>query len=123
MIIDIHKDFVIEAAHRLPHVPDGHKCGRIHGHSFTIELHLRGELDAHTGWLVDYAEIKQKFRPFFDQLSQIQSRSVDQDAMMMVAETEDAIAEASSQLIRMSNEDIADIFVRVHVGTPVIVVR
>ncbi len=68
MIIDIHKDFVIEAAHRLPHVSDGHKCGRVHGHSFTIELHLRGELDAHTGWLVDYAEIKQKFRPFFDQL-------------------------------------------------------
>ncbi|HXV30201.1 MAG TPA: conjugal transfer protein TrbE, partial [Sinorhizobium sp.] len=42
---------------------------------------------------------QQKVRPFFDQLFQTQSRSVDQDAMMMVAETEDAIAEASSQLV------------------------
>ncbi|THK35156.1 VirB4 family type IV secretion/conjugal transfer ATPase [Ensifer sp. MPMI2T] len=42
---------------------------------------------------------QQKVRPFFDQLFQTQSRSVDQDAMMMVAETEDAIAEASSELV------------------------
>lgn len=42
---------------------------------------------------------QQKVRPFFDQLFQTQSRSVDQDAMMMVAETEDAIADASSQLV------------------------
>ncbi|WP_425627598.1 conjugal transfer protein TrbE [Agrobacterium tumefaciens] len=42
---------------------------------------------------------QQKVRPFFDQLFQTQSRSLDQDAMMMVAETEDAIAEASSQLV------------------------
>ncbi|ODT74403.1 MAG: conjugal transfer protein TrbE [Pelagibacterium sp. SCN 64-44] len=42
---------------------------------------------------------QQKVRPFFDQLFQTQSRSMDQDAMMMVAETEDAIAEASSQLV------------------------
>ncbi|MBO9101925.1 MULTISPECIES: conjugal transfer protein TrbE [unclassified Rhizobium] len=42
---------------------------------------------------------QQKVRPFFDQLFQTQSRSMDQDAMLMVAETEDAIAEASSQLV------------------------
>jgi type IV secretion system protein VirB4 len=42
---------------------------------------------------------QQKVRPFFDQLFQTQSRSVDQDAMLMVAEAEDAIAEASSQLV------------------------
>lgn len=42
---------------------------------------------------------QQKVRPFFDQLFQTQNRSVDQDAMLMVAETEDAIAEASSQLV------------------------
>lgn len=42
---------------------------------------------------------QQKVRPFFDQLFQTQSRSVDQDAMAMVAETEDAIAEAASQLV------------------------
>lgn len=42
---------------------------------------------------------QQKVRPFFDQLFQTQSRSVDQDALSMVGETEDAIAEASSQLV------------------------
>jgi type IV secretion system protein VirB4 len=42
---------------------------------------------------------QQKVRPFFDQLFQTQSRSIDQDALLMVAETEDAIAEASSQLV------------------------
>lgn len=42
---------------------------------------------------------QQKVRPFFDQLFQTQSRSVDQDALVMVAETEDAIAAASSQLV------------------------
>jgi type IV secretion system protein VirB4 len=42
---------------------------------------------------------QQKVRPFFDQLFQTQSRSVDQDAMLMVAETEDAIAQASSQFV------------------------
>lgn len=42
---------------------------------------------------------QQKVRPFFDQLFQTQSRSVNQDAMTMVAETEDAIAQASSQLV------------------------
>ena len=42
---------------------------------------------------------QQKVRPFFDQLFQTQSRSVDQDAAAMVAEAEDAIAQASSQLV------------------------
>jgi len=42
---------------------------------------------------------QQKVRPFFDQLFQTQSRSIDQDAMTMVAETEDAIAQASSQMV------------------------
>ena len=32
----IWKEFTIEAAHRLPNVPEGHKCARLHGHSFRI---------------------------------------------------------------------------------------
>ncbi len=42
---------------------------------------------------------QQKVRPFFDQLFQTQSRSIDQDALAMVVETEDAIAQAASQLV------------------------
>jgi 6-pyruvoyltetrahydropterin/6-carboxytetrahydropterin synthase len=66
--MDIFKVFSIEAAHRLPHVPDGHKCARLHGHSFRIEVHVRGPIDAVTGWVMDYADIKAAFAPLFEQL-------------------------------------------------------
>ena len=66
--MDIFKVFHIEAAHRLPHVPHGHKCARLHGHSFRIEVHVSGPIDPHTGWVMDYADIKAAFAPLFDQL-------------------------------------------------------
>ena len=56
--MDIFKSFTLEAAHRLPNVPDGHKCARLHGQSFRIELHVEGEPDPHTGWVMDFAELK-----------------------------------------------------------------
>ncbi len=66
--MEIFKAFTIEAAHRLPNVPDGHKCGRVHGHSFQLEIHVRGEVGPKTGWVMDFADIKQAFKPIFDQL-------------------------------------------------------
>lgn len=66
--MDIFKVFSIEAAHRLPNVPDGHKCARLHGHSFRIEIHLSGPLDPHTGWVMDFADVKAAFRPIFQRL-------------------------------------------------------
>ncbi|HEX2495057.1 MAG TPA: 6-carboxytetrahydropterin synthase QueD [Steroidobacter sp.] len=64
----IFRAFTIEAAHRLPNVPAGHKCARLHGHSFRIELHLRGAVDAHTGWIMDFADVKAAFEPVYGQL-------------------------------------------------------
>jgi len=66
--MEIFKVFTIEAAHRLPHVPEGHKCGRLHGHSFQIEIHVDGPVDPHMGWVVDFADIKSAFRPLEDEL-------------------------------------------------------
>jgi 6-pyruvoyltetrahydropterin/6-carboxytetrahydropterin synthase len=66
--MDIFKVFNIEAAHHLPNVPAGHKCARLHGHSFRIEIHLRGEPDAHFGWVTDFADVKTAFAPVFDAL-------------------------------------------------------
>ncbi len=66
--MDLYKIFSIEAAHRLPNVPAGHKCARLHGHSFRIEVHVEGPLDPHTGWVMDFADIKSAFRPLFDRL-------------------------------------------------------
>lgn len=62
------KDFWFEAAHRLPHVPEGHKCERLHGHSFHVEIEVAGETDPALGWLIDYAEIKAAYGPVHDQL-------------------------------------------------------
>lgn len=66
--MDIFKIFTIEAAHRLPNVPEGHKCARLHGHSFRIEIRVAGDLGEHTGWVMDFADVKAAFRPIFDQL-------------------------------------------------------
>src|SRR4051794_23994362 len=67
-VVSLWKEFRFEAAHRLPNVPDGHKCARLHGHSFVVEVHVRGRVDPHTGMLVDYADIKSAFALLDDHL-------------------------------------------------------
>ena len=64
----IFKLFHLEAAHRLPNVPPGHKCARLHGHSFRVEIHVAGEPDPHQGWVMDFADVKAAFAPLYDQL-------------------------------------------------------
>ena len=67
-MMEISKTFHVEAAHRLPHVPAGHKCARLHGHSFCIEVQVRGPIDPQLGWVMDFADIKVAFAPLFEQL-------------------------------------------------------
>lgn len=64
----IFKEFTFEAAHRLPYVPEGHKCARLHGHSFRVEIHVSGEVDEQAGWIMDFGDIKVAFKPLLDQL-------------------------------------------------------
>jgi 6-pyruvoyltetrahydropterin/6-carboxytetrahydropterin synthase len=66
--MEIFREFRLEAAHRLPHVPDGHKCARLHGHSFRIAVHVAGEVGPETGWVRDFADLDEAFRPVFDAL-------------------------------------------------------
>lgn len=66
--MDIFKVFTLEAAHRLPNVPPEHKCARLHGHSFRVEIHVSGDIDPQTGWVMDFAEIKSAFQPLYDRL-------------------------------------------------------
>lgn len=68
MIVELAKAFTFEAAHRLPRVPDGHKCARLHGHSFRCEVVVRGEVNPQTGWFIDYADITTAFEPLRVQL-------------------------------------------------------
>src|ERR1043165_1400923 len=61
-------EFRFEAAHRLPKVPKGHKCERLHGHSFKIELTVEGPVNPETGWFIDYNELWKAWQPLFDRL-------------------------------------------------------
>jgi 6-pyruvoyltetrahydropterin/6-carboxytetrahydropterin synthase len=66
--MEVFRTFTIEAAHDLPNVPKGHKCARLHGHSFKIEVHVTGAVDEHAGWVIDFADIKRAFQPIFEEL-------------------------------------------------------
>ena len=66
--MELYKVFTIEAAHRLPNVPAGHKCARLHGHSFRVEVHVRGPVDPALGWAIDFADLKKAFQPLEEQL-------------------------------------------------------
>ncbi len=68
MKMELRKSFQFEAAHLLPHLPKTHKCRRLHGHSFKVELVVAGECDPKLGWLMDYADIAAAFKPVLDRL-------------------------------------------------------
>src|SRR3954454_7012748 len=68
MRIELRKTFQFEAAHLLPHLPKSHKCRRLHGHSFKVDVVVAGERDARLGWVMDYAEISQAFKPLWQKL-------------------------------------------------------
>ena len=66
--MEIFKEFRIEAAHRLPHVPPEHKCARLHGHSFRIGVYVAGEVRPDTGWVCDFADLRAAMRETCEQL-------------------------------------------------------
>ena len=68
MKVELRKTFQFEAAHKLPNVPADHKCARLHGHSFRVEIVVAGECDLRLGWLMDYADISDVFKPLLDRL-------------------------------------------------------
>ncbi|MCJ0978720.1 6-carboxytetrahydropterin synthase QueD [Rhodococcus sp. ARC_M12] len=63
MTTEIYREFNFEAAHRLPNVPEGHKCSRLHGHSYRFEVHVTGPIDEKFGWVVDFGDIKAAVNP------------------------------------------------------------
>ena len=57
----ISQAFKFEAAHRLPGVPETHRCYRLHGHSYRVEVQLEGPVDRHTGFVVDFFDLESAF--------------------------------------------------------------
>jgi len=62
------KDFRFEAAQTLPSLPGDHKCKKMHGHSFKIEIAVEGEVDPKIGWVYDHARISRAMEPLMDKL-------------------------------------------------------
>jgi len=75
--MEIWKDFTFEAAHKLPNLPDGHKCARLHGHSYQVRIYVEGDLDPHLEWVVDFADIKQALDPILEQLDHYYLNDID----------------------------------------------
>ena len=67
MRVELTRDYRFEAAHRLPLVSPDHKCARMHGHSFRIEVAVGGEVDPKTGWLIDFGDITAAVEPLLRQ--------------------------------------------------------
>lgn len=64
----IFKKFAFDSAHSLPHVPDGHKCKEVHGHTYHLTVFIEGDLDEKLGWVMDFAEIKRVIKPLVDRI-------------------------------------------------------
>jgi 6-pyruvoyltetrahydropterin/6-carboxytetrahydropterin synthase len=68
MFVRLSKSFHFEAAHDLPTFPDGHKCRRLHGHSFRFDVIVEGDVDPAKGYLIDYGDIKNVVEPVVKRL-------------------------------------------------------
>src|SRR5450631_2859306 len=66
--MEIFWEFNFEAAHRLPNVLSDHKCARSRGHSYQVQVDVKGEVDARAGWVIDFGSIKDACKPVVDQL-------------------------------------------------------
>jgi 6-pyruvoyltetrahydropterin/6-carboxytetrahydropterin synthase len=76
-MMEIFREFTFEAAHRLPNVPPGHKCARLHGHSFRVAIHVAGPVGVESGWVMDFQELKDAFAPLNDCLDHHYLNEVD----------------------------------------------
>ena len=65
---EVFTEFRFEAAHFLPGVPEGHKCRRLHGHSFRVRVSLAGTPDARAGWVEDFGVMRELTEPVRSQL-------------------------------------------------------
>lgn len=75
--MDLVKTFRFEAAHLLPNVAADHKCRRLHGHSFRVDVHLRGPVGERSGWVVDFADVTAAWAPLHDALDHRYLNDVD----------------------------------------------
>lgn len=61
--MEIWRTITFEAAHRLPNVPETHKCARLHGHSFRVDVHVEGDVGEDSGWVMDFGDLRATLEP------------------------------------------------------------
>ncbi len=66
--VELSREYRFEAAHQLPKVPAGHRCSRLHGHSYKIEILVSGPMDEDSGWLIDFYDLDQAVQPLVEAL-------------------------------------------------------
>jgi len=66
--MEIYREFTFDAAHFLPNLPESHSCRNLHGHTFTVIVHLEGEVNKDNGWVKDFGEVKRICSPVIDML-------------------------------------------------------
>ena len=66
--MEIFKEFSFDAAHKLPNVPEGHKCARLHGHTYYVSVYVSDEVGKDSGWVMDFADVKHAFKPLLERL-------------------------------------------------------
>lgn len=66
--MEIYVSLSFDAAHRLPNVPEGHRCGNLHGHTFVTEIYVSGVVGETSGWVLDFSDIKAVAKPVISQL-------------------------------------------------------
>jgi 6-pyruvoyltetrahydropterin/6-carboxytetrahydropterin synthase len=68
MEAELVRTFHFEAAHSLAGAPEGHKCRRMHGHSYRVDVHVVGQVDSDAGWVMDFGEIDRAVAPVIARL-------------------------------------------------------
>ena len=64
----LERTYRFESAHFLPKVPEGHKCARMHGHSYVVGVVIEGDIDPDRGWLMDFSDIDKHVQPLVTSL-------------------------------------------------------
>lgn len=105
---DLFRDFSFSAAHRLPLVGEGHPCGRVHGHTYSITVHLSGPVKPDFGWVVDFGFIDEVVKPVVDELDHqmlndiggLDNPTSEQVALWLAAKLSDSLPELVAITVR-----------------------
>ncbi len=75
--MEVYKTFTIEAARKLPNLPDDHPCKNVHGHSFKITVTVSGNIQKTTGFVMDFGDIDNAFNPIHNLLDHSYLNDID----------------------------------------------